>query len=60
MDKNIDFEVLKGSYDFTISVDGEIMGLTAGDHHYEPTGIFLSEDTLEIWSLGVEKHKYIK
>lgn len=53
MQKDINYDVIKSAYDFTLSADGELYGLVAGDHGFEPTGIFISEETLEIWKLGV-------
>lgn len=49
----IDFGVIKNSYGWTIAVDGELHGLVAGDMGYEPTGIKLDADSLEIWNLGI-------
>ncbi|HUH58158.1 MAG TPA: hypothetical protein VL020_06565 [Pseudomonadales bacterium] len=49
----IDFDVIKNSYGWTIAVDGELHGLVAGDMGYEPTGIKLDADSLEIWNLGI-------
>ena len=43
MKEEIDYEVIKKSYDFTIDVDGQLCGLTAGDMGYEDTGIFVDE-----------------
>ncbi len=54
MNDKIDYDVLKQSYDFTLSDEGELYGLVAGDHCFEPTGIFISKDTLEIWKAGIE------
>lgn len=54
MNDKIDYDVLKQSYDFTLSDEGELYGLVAGDHYFEPTGIFISKDTLEIWKAGIE------
>jgi hypothetical protein len=49
----IEYDVLRKSYSFTISDNGEIFGLVAGDHGYEPTGIILNDETIEIWKAGV-------
>jgi len=48
----IDLNVLKRAYGFDISEDGEIFALTAGDQHYESTGIWIDGVTLDIWKLG--------
>ena len=57
----IDKDVIDKSYGFTIDADGEVHGLVDGDMGYEPTGIKIGGDTLEIWKLGCaawdEKHK---
>ena len=50
---SINYRVLKEAYDFTIDIHGEIAGLTAGDHNWEGTGIFLENAALEIWKLGL-------
>lgn len=34
-------DVIKKSYGWTLSVDGEVAGLTAGDHGFEGTGIYI-------------------
>lgn len=47
---DINWEVLKQSYGFTISDDGEIYGLVAGDMGYEKTGIFIPVEDLEAWA----------
>lgn len=49
------FDVLDASYGFTICTDGELHGLIAGDMGYEPTGIKLDCESLEIWNLGVKE-----
>lgn len=41
--RGIHLDVLLMAYDWTYDVDGEIHGLTAGDHGYEPTGIKVSD-----------------
>lgn len=41
--KGIDVRVLVEAYDWTYTVDGEIYGLTAGDHCFEPTGINVAD-----------------
>lgn len=48
----IDKDVIERSYGFTIDIHGEIHGLVNGDMGYEPTGIKIDGDTLEIWKLG--------
>ena len=41
--QDVDQRVLKESYDYTIDCDGEVCGLTSGDHGWQKTGIVLSE-----------------
>lgn len=53
----IDYEVIKKSYGWTISTKGELCGLIAGDHGFMPTGIFLDEDSMEVWNAGLEATK---
>lgn len=57
---NIDCSVVQSAYDWTISDDGEVLGLIAGDLGYERTGIKLSGETLEIWRLGVKAYMKAK
>lgn len=61
---HVNQDVIDAAYDWTIDVHGEICGLVAGDMCYEPTGITLDGDTLEIWEIGCkaweEKHKKIE
>jgi hypothetical protein len=37
----INWDVVRRSYGFIVADDGELHGLTAGDHHYEPTGLVI-------------------
>ena len=53
---DIDPDVIKNAYGWTISADGEVMALTSGDVGYELTGIVLEGETLKIWQLGVEQY----
>lgn len=57
----INKDVIDKSYGFTIDIHGEVCGLVNGDMGYEPTGIKIDGDTLEIWKLGCaawdEEHK---
>lgn len=48
--KNPDIEVIKDSYGFTISDDGEVYGLVAGDQGYESTNIMIPVEDLEAWA----------
>lgn len=50
---DIDYDVIRKAYGWTIDVNGHLHGLINGDHGYEPTGIQLSETDLKIWQLGV-------
>lgn len=50
----VNLEVLNSAYCWTISADGELFGLVAGDMGYEPTGIKLDDVSLEIWRLGMQ------
>ena len=50
----LDIGVINRSYGWTIATNGELHGLVAGDMGYEPTGIVLDADSLEIWNLGME------
>ena len=52
----IDINVLTHAYDWTISIDGELYGLTAGDMGYEGTGIKLNETDSEAFNAGMEAH----
>lgn len=45
----IKFDVIGSAYDWSIDIHGNLLGLTAGDHGYEETGIQLSGVTLSIW-----------
>lgn len=47
-------EVIRDAYGFTISSEGEVLGLVAGDHGYTDTKIQLDDTSLEIWKLGLE------
>jgi DNA/RNA-binding domain of Phe-tRNA-synthetase-like protein len=43
-------EIIKQSYGFTISNDGEVYGLVAGDQGYEFTNIVIPIEDLEAWA----------
>lgn len=51
---NLNTDIIKAAYGWTIDIHGELHGLVAGDMGYEPTGIKLDGVTLEIWELGIE------
>ncbi len=51
-----DLEITNRAYSFYSGTDGQIWGLTAGDHGYEPTGLVVDDDTFEIWKLGLEAY----
>lgn len=46
----LNWEVLKDAYDFTISIDGEVYGLVAGDQGWEKTGIKIDIEDLIAWA----------
>ena len=50
----IDYDVIKRAYSFTLSIDGEVHGVTSGDMGYEATGIIFDDISLRIWKLGAE------
>lgn len=52
MQKKLD--IIEKAYDFTLSEDGELLGLVAGDHCYEETGIFIDDEALKIWRAGIK------
>jgi hypothetical protein len=52
----IDIDVLSRAYDWTIDIDGELHGLTAGDMGYEPTGIKLNETDSTAYNRGIAEH----
>ena len=45
-----DSKIIEQSYGFTISNDGEVYGLIAGDMGYEPTNIVIPIEDLEAWA----------
>lgn len=49
----IDINVLTHAYDWTISIDGELYGLTAGDQGYENSGIKLNETDTTAFNAGM-------
>ena len=51
---SVDLETIKKAYGWTISTDGEICGLIAGDHGYMGCGIFLDSDSMEVWNAGLK------
>lgn len=51
----INYDVIKEAYGFTISKDGGLYGLINGDMGYEHTGIQLDEYTVGVWKKGVEE-----
>ncbi len=51
---NLDMDVLRDSYDFTLSTEGEVCGLIAGDQCFVPTGIKLNVDDVAIWVAGLK------
>ena len=53
----IDYDVIKNSYSFTLGIDGEVHGLMSGDMGYVQTGIFFDDVSLHIWKLGVDVYK---
>lgn len=46
--------VLERSCAFTISINGELMGLVSDDMGFVGTGIFLDEYFIEVWKAGLE------
>lgn len=52
----INIDVLTHAYDWTIAIDGELYGLTAGDQGYEPSGIKLNETDSEAFNIGMAEH----
>lgn len=55
-DAGIDVEVLADAYDWSISVNGDLSGLVAGDHGYVPTGIKLNVIDTKIWNMGLQQY----
>jgi len=51
-----DIDIIKSAYNFTIDNDGMVVGLVAGNHCYEDTGIQLDEWTTKVWQLGCKTH----
>lgn len=47
-------DVLARSYHWALTIDGKLMGLTAGDLHYEDTGIALDGSDLVTWKYGCD------
>ena len=43
-----DLAIIRDSYSWTIDYDGQVHGLTAGDHGYEPTGIVCDKETVTV------------
>jgi hypothetical protein len=43
----IDMDVIQRAYAWTLSAEGEVYGLVAGDMGYEPTGIVVDADTMK-------------
>lgn len=46
----VDLDVIMEAYEFTISDDGEVYGLVAGDMGYEKTGISIPVEDLKAWA----------
>lgn len=46
----VDLDVIMEAYEFTISDDGEVYGLVAGDMGYEKTGIIIPVEDLRVWA----------
>ena len=42
-------DVINAAYAWTLAEDGEVMGLTGGDHGWEPTGIFMSKEETDAY-----------
>jgi len=51
-ESGIDLAVIQRAYGWVLDNEGQLLGLTAGDMGYEPTGIKLDGTDLEIWKLG--------
>jgi hypothetical protein len=59
----IDLDVLHKAYGFTLTVDGEVHGLVAGDQGYDPTGIRISPDVWEeivAWWKGIGRREGVE
>ena len=50
VDPNIKLDVIKQAYGWTISNDGEVLALVAGDEGYERTGIKIHIQHLKLWA----------
>lgn len=53
----VDLDVIMEAYKFTISDDGEVYGLVAGDMGYEKTGISIPVEDLKAWAYYNYKEK---
>ena len=49
----LNLDVIRKAKKFVIGRDGWILGLTAGDQFFEPTGIQLSDEDREIYNAGL-------